>query len=359
MRIVVVGASGNVGTALLRRLADEPGVDHVVGVSRRMPPDSPPYQSVEWFPCDIGADDAVDGLTRVFAGAAAVVHLAWQIQPSHQPRLLHRSNIVGSRHVAEAAVRAGVPALVVASSVGVYSPGPKDRKVDESHPRQGITGSLYSQQKAAVEDMLDEVEAANPGLRVVRMRPGLIFQYEAGGQITRYFLGPWAPVGLLGRRRVPLLPLPKSMRIQCVLAGDVADAYTRAIRSDVRGAFNVAAEPVLDPSTIAGLLHGRAVRVPTALLTWAAAASWVTRLQPTDPGWIWMATQIPLIDSMRARTELGWVPRYDSLTALNDLLAGMAAGAGTLSPALRPGALFADRVSAVAHGHFPGHGSPY
>lgn len=356
MRIVVVGASGNMGTALLRRLADEPGVDRVVGVSRRMPPDQPPYEAAEWVTCDIGGDGAVEELTTAFAGADAVVHLAWQIQPSQQPKVLHRTNVVGSRHVFEAVLRAGMPALVVASSVGVYSPGPKDRTVDESHPRQGIAGSLYSQQKAAVEDLLDEVESTHPSLRVVRLRPGLIFQYEAGGQIARYFLGPLAPVGLLRHRRVPVLPLPRSMRFQCVLAGDVADAYTRAIRSDARGAFNVATDPVLDPSTIAGLLGGRAVPVPTALLTWAAGASWVTRLQPTDPGWIWMATQVPLMDTTRARTELGWLPKYDSLTAMTDLLEGMAAGAGTASPALRPRALLRDRLG---RGHLPGHGTHY
>jgi nucleoside-diphosphate-sugar epimerase len=358
MRIVVVGASGNVGTALLRRLADEPGVDHVTGVSRRMPPDTSPYESVGWVTCDIGTDLAE--LTAAFEGADAVVHLAWQIQPSHQPRLLHRSNVIGSRNVAEAVVRAGVPTLVVASSVGVYSPGPKDRRVPEDHPRNGIPGSLYSQQKAALEDMLDEVEASHPSLRVVRLRPGLVFQYEAGGEIARYFLGPWAPVGLLGRLRVPVVPLPSSLRVQCLLAGDVADAYVRAVVSpDARGAYNVAADPVLDPSMIAGLLRGRAVPVPSALLTWAAAATWVTRLQPTDPGWIWMAMKVSLMDSTRARTELGWVPRYDALTALTDLLEGMAAGAGTRSPALRPRAVLADRVAAVAHGRFPGHGTHY
>jgi UDP-glucose 4-epimerase len=359
MRIVVVGASGNVGTALLRRLADEPGVDHVLGVSRRMPLDEPPYRDARWITCDIGADTAVGDLTDAFRGADAVVHLAWQIQPSQQPAVLHRTNVVGSRHVFEAVLRAGVPALVVASSVGVYSPGPKDHFVDESHPRRGIPGSLYSQQKAAVEDLLDRIEEDHPALRVVRLRPGLIFQYEAGGQIARYFLGPLAPVGLL-RHRVPVLPLPPSLRVQCLLAGDVADAYARAaIRPDAWGAYNVAADPVLDPRAIAGLLGARAVPVPTALLTWAAAATWVTRLQPTDPGWIWMATKVPLIDSARARTELDWVPRFDSLTALTDLIAGMAAGAGTQSPALRPRAAPADRLAALARGNLPGYGARY
>ena len=132
MRIVVVGASGNVGTAVLRRLRREPGSE-LAGVARRLPgPDAgEPYDGVEWHSCDIGAPDAADRLARIFAGADAVVHLAWQIQPSHDRGTLYRTNVGGSRAVIEAAVRAGVPALVYASSVGAYAPGPKDHPVSE------------------------------------------------------------------------------------------------------------------------------------------------------------------------------------------------------------------------------------
>jgi nucleoside-diphosphate-sugar epimerase len=359
VRVVVVGASGNVGTALLRRLSGDSGTE-IVGVSRRPPPDCPPYQAARWVGCDIGADTATGELVEVFRGADAVVHLAWQIQPSQQPSVLHRSNVIGSRNVAGAAVRAGVPALVFASSVGVYSPArSKSERVDESYAREGVPGSLYSQQKAAVERFLDVVEEDSPELRVVRLRPGLIFQHDAGGQIARYFLGPFAPVSLLRGRKVPVVPLPRKLRVQCVHAADVADAYARALRSDVRGAFNVATEPVLDPATIARALNGRAVPVPGALLSWAAAATWMTRLQPTDPGWVWLGLRAPLLDSERARTELGWTPQFDAVTALTDLVDGMATGAGTLSPALRPRAPMPDRLAAIARGRLPGYGTLY
>jgi len=355
----VVGASGNVGTALLRRLSVVSEIDEIVAVARRIPPDGSPYQAAHWVSCDIGAPDAARELADVFRGAAAVVHLAWQIQPSQQPKRLQRTNVHGTRHVAEAVLRAGVPALVVASSVGAYEPGPKHRRVDESWPVGGVPGSMYSQQKALQERILDEIEHANPELRVVRLRPGLIFQHDAGGQIARYFLGPWAPVSLLRERVVPVVPLPAQLRVQCVHAADVAEAYTRAVLSDVRGAFNVATEPVLDPPTIARLLQGRSVSVPSSLLTWAAGATWLTRLQPTDPGWIWLAMNAPLLDSTRARVELGWAPQFDALTALTDLIDGLAAGAGTASPALRPRAPLPGRLAALARGRLPGHGEFY
>lgn len=46
MRIVVTGASGNVGTALLRRLRGE---HELVGVVRRPPPPVAPYDGMRWL----------------------------------------------------------------------------------------------------------------------------------------------------------------------------------------------------------------------------------------------------------------------------------------------------------------------
>ena len=77
----------------------------------------------------------------------------------------------GSPRVFEAAAAAGAGALVHASSVGAYSPGPKDRRVDESWPTEGIPSSFYSRHKAACERALDELESRDPQLRVARLRP--------------------------------------------------------------------------------------------------------------------------------------------------------------------------------------------
>ena len=189
MRVVIVGATGNAGTALLRRLRNEPGID-LAGVVRRLPGKAEPYDVAEWHSCDIGAPGAQDRLTEIFAGADAVVHLAWQIQPSHDQRALYRTNVLGTLAVAAAAVRAGVPSLVFASSVGVYAPGPKHEYVRESWPRTGVIESSYSRHKVLVEKLLDRIEADHPTLRVVRLRPGLIFQRSSGTEIGRYFAGP-------------------------------------------------------------------------------------------------------------------------------------------------------------------------
>jgi nucleoside-diphosphate-sugar epimerase len=361
MRVVVVGASGNVGSAVLRRLGREPGVDAVTGVVRRIPPPGAgrPFDEVDWRSVDVSRGDATDRLVDVFAGAAAVVHLAWQIQPSHDQARIRRTNVDGTRHVARAAARAGVPALVVASSVGAYAPGPKDRPVGEDWPVTGVPGSTYSRDKADVEVLLNGIEQAHPQLRVVRMRPGLIFQRSAASGIARYFIGPLAPLGLLRHGRVPVLPSGPRLRVQAVHADDVADAYVRAVVGDVRGPFNLAAEPVLDARTVGPLLRGRPVPTPPALLRAAAAVSWHARLQPVEPGWIDLATRCPLLSADRAATELGWRPAVDARTALTELIAGLADSAGAATAPLRPRPQPARRLVALLAGRLPGHGDPY
>jgi nucleoside-diphosphate-sugar epimerase len=358
MRVVIVGATGNAGTALLRRLAAEDDVE-VAGVARRLPADTGVYRGVEWHALDVGRDDAAEPLAGILRGADAVVNLAWQIQPSHDQRRLYRTNVLGAREVVRAALRAGVPSLVQASSVGVYAPGPKDAYVRESWPHTGVLASSYSRHKALVERMLDDVEAAHPTLRVVRVRPGLIFQRVAGTEIARYFAGPLLPAGLLRPQRVPVIPAHPRLRLQAVHADDVADAYAKVLRADLRGGLNLAAGPVLDPKVAASVFSGVPVRVPRIALTGAAALSWRLRLQPIDAGWVHLALAAPLMSSERARVELGWRPQRDAVDALHELVAGMADHAHAETPPLSGDPDLPGRWGGLAHGRLPGTGDPY
>ncbi|WP_063048982.1 NAD-dependent epimerase/dehydratase family protein [Nocardia arthritidis] len=68
MKVVVTGASGNVGTALLRALRAD-GCE-IVGIARRIPDRArEPYSSVRWVSCDIGLAGSVETLRAACAGA--------------------------------------------------------------------------------------------------------------------------------------------------------------------------------------------------------------------------------------------------------------------------------------------------
>src|SRR4051812_36557637 len=328
MRIVVVGATGNVGTSTLKSLGEDERVDSILGVARRRPELEMP--KVEWQEADVRSSD----LASLFRGADAVVHLAWLIQPSRDERETESVNVVGSERVFGAVADAGVPRLVYASSVGTYSPGPKDRLVDETHPTDGIESSFYSRHKAAVERILDRFEAATPSVSVARLRPALVFKGDAASEIRRLFAGPFLPTALIRRSLIPIIPSVPGLRFQAVHSLDVGVAFREAALRGATGAFNVASEPVLDPEAIGRLLAARPVKVPSGVLRALASATWHLRLQPTPPGWLDMALNVPLMSSERARDELGWEPRYSGMEALEELLEGLREGHGDKTPPL-------------------------
>jgi nucleoside-diphosphate-sugar epimerase len=328
MRVVVTGATGNVGTSLLRRLSADPEVTSIVGLARRAP--DLDMAKVEWVAADVSRDD----LGPAFEGADVVVHLAWLIQPSHRLDVLEATNVAGSKRVFDAAASAGAGALVYASSVGAYSIGPKHTRVDEGWPTEGIGASFYSRHKAATERLLDAFEQDHPDVRVVRLRPALIFKREAASGIRRLFLGHLLPPQLLKPSRIPVVPRTERLVFQAVHTEDVAEAYRLAVLGSARGPFNIAAEPVLDPDQLGRILGARPVPVPAPLLRALADLSWRAHLQPTEPGWVDLAVGTPIMDITRARNELGWAPTRTSGDALRDLLEGFADRAAGPTPAL-------------------------
>ncbi|HYZ46908.1 MAG TPA: NAD-dependent epimerase, partial [Actinomycetota bacterium] len=97
-----------------------------------------------------------------------------------------------------------------------------------------------------------------------------------------------------------------------------------------------AADPVIGTEELSEIFAAPRLPVPPRLLRWGAAASWRLRLQPTPEGWVDMGVSAPIMDTTRAQTELGWVPRYSSIEALRALLEGLRAGAGYPTPVLAP-----------------------
>jgi UDP-glucose 4-epimerase len=344
MRVVVTGATGNAGTSTLEALGEDDRIGSIVGIARRRPEIKMP--KVEWVAADVRSAD----LVSLFRGADAVIHLAWLIQPSRDEQELESVNVVGSERVFGAAASAGVPRLIYASSVGAYSPGPKDRLVDESHPTEGIETSFYARHKAATERILDRLESSGDSISVTRLRPALIFKREAASGIRRLFAGPFLPNALVNRRLIPIVPAIPGLRFQAVHSLDVGDAYRRAVFSEADGAFNIAADPVLDPDRLGELLGARPVKLPDRLLRAVTGATWRLRLQPTPPGWLDMALNVPLMSSERAKRELGWEPRRSSDDALVELLDGLRRGQGFPTPPLDPGTGGPMRVREIAAG---------
>lgn len=330
MRVVVIGASGNVGSSVVEVLRAEPAVTEIIGVARRLP--EALTDGVTWRIADISRDD----LHPVVAGADAVILLAWLLQPSRDERTMWATNVVGTRRVLDAVAHEGVPSVLYASSIGAYSPAAPGVVVDETWPTDGVVTSAYSRHKAYNERVLDAFCAEHPDVRVVRFRPGLILKDAAATHVRRIFGGPLLPTTLLRLVGLPVWPRTRGLQLQFVDSHDVAEAFRLGLLNQVSGAFNVAADPVIDPARAAEALKAFAVPVPAWLLRGAVSASWRLRLQPTDPGWVDMAVGLPLMSTQRVRTELGWAPTRPADEALAAFLAAVGRGDGMATPPLDP-----------------------
>lgn len=219
MRVAVTGATGNLGTSVLAALREQADIEEIVGIARRQP--SFHVDKVRWVSADVASDE----LGMAFAGMDAVIHLAWMIQPSRNRSATWSTNVGGSSRVFQAAASAGVGAVIYASSVGAYSPGPKDRPIAESWPTDGVPTCIYSREKAYVERILDTFETRHPKIRVVRLRPGFVFKRAAASGIRRLFAGPFVPTPLLHPRFLPLVPRLPELLFQAVHSHDVGQAF--------------------------------------------------------------------------------------------------------------------------------------
>jgi nucleoside-diphosphate-sugar epimerase len=328
MRIVITGATGNVGTSTIQSLASDPKITSILGLARR----APDWQAdkTEWAEADVAETD----LVPLFSGADAVVHLAWLFQPTHDSMVTWRANVLGSTRVFKAAAQAKVPALIHASSVGAYSPGPKDRAVDETWQTHGWPTAAYSREKSYVERLLDTFEADHSECRVVRLRPGFIFKREAASEQRRLFGGPFTPGSLVRPGLIPVVPDIPGLRFQTLHSADAGAAFHQAVVRDVRGPYNLAADPVIGVDELAGLLNARKVRVPAIAARTLLAVGWTARLVPASPQLFDLALRVPIMDTSKARAELGWNPAHDSLEALGEFLEGLRDNAGMDTPPL-------------------------
>jgi UDP-glucose 4-epimerase len=341
MRVVITGATGNIGTALTEELARDVGVTSIVGLARRPAPARRPDAGAAWPPARTElrtVDVSRDRLDEHLEGADAVVHLAWLFHPARRPTETWRNNVEGARRTIEAAARAGVGTVIYASSVGAYSPHRGDARVTESWPTDSLPTAGYGREKAYIERLLDVFERDHPDIRTVRFRPAFVFRREAAVGQRRIFAGPFLPrPPAPGARHRPLvLPDVAGLRFQALHTVDVADAIGRALRRPVHGAFNLAAEPVVDVATIAGLLGARTVAVPPVAARAALAVLHHLRLVPVPPELFDLVLTLPLLDTTRAAAELDWQPRHRADHALGELLTGLHRPTGFPTPPLDP-----------------------
>ncbi|MGH2725486.1 MAG: NAD-dependent epimerase/dehydratase family protein [Actinomycetota bacterium] len=318
MRVAVTGITGQFGKALARVLEDEPAVNEVVGVARRpFDPADEGFRKLVYRPGDVRDPD----LRSSLAGADVIVHLAFVIGGSRADQAQRRDiNVNGSRNVFAATAEAGARKLIYASSIAAYGAHPDNPDlITEQHPTRGTPGVSYSQEKAEVEGILDLFEKEHPQVTVTRLRPCMV-----AGPGFEDMLWEFLPDQA---RRLPifktwfprLFPNPIQggrFLVQAVHEDDVAEAFRLAIVGDAPGAFNLAGEDVLGARDLANILKARAVPVPLFGIRQLVDVAHRIGISKVPGDWVDLVRYPILVDTTRARTQLGWEPMFTSAGAM-------------------------------------------
>jgi nucleoside-diphosphate-sugar epimerase len=301
-------------------------VGEVLGMARR--PFDPSAEG--WKKVSYRRGDILDrgALTALFDGSDVAVHLAFAIFGEREET--RKVNLEGTRNVFEAAINAGVSRLVYASSVAAYGFYPENpQPLTEDVPVRGSASFYYSAQKAELEGLLDELLAGS-GVEAYVFRPCIVAGPRAPMLIEQTVdavrVGDPLPLLRKGIERLPLvtpiLPDP-GVAMQLVHHDDVARAMTAAICGDgPPGAYNLAGDGAIQIGDIARALGWRSVPLPGPALGLGAAAARGLAFASSRLEWAIALDTPVLMDSSKARNQLGWKPLYDAKETLASTVAG-------------------------------------
>jgi UDP-glucose 4-epimerase len=261
-------------------------------------------------------------LAALFDGVDVAVHLAFAIFGSREET--RKVNLQGTRNVFEAAIKAGVSRLVYASSVAAYGFHPENpQPLTEDVPTRGSDEFYYSAQKAELEDLLEELLVGS-GVEAYVFRPCIVAGPRATMLIEQTVdavrLGDPLPPLRRGIERLPLakpiLPDP-GMPIQLVHHDDVARAMAAAICGDgPPGAYNLAGEGEVGIGDVAHSIGWRSIPVPGPAVSVGTAAARRLTFASSQLEWATALETPVLMDTEKARRDLGWKPRFDAKETL-------------------------------------------
>lgn len=320
LTVAVTGPTGEIGISAVDALERDPRVDRIIGMARRpFDPSSHGWTKTSYQQGDILDREAVDALVD---DADVVVHLAFIVLGSREES--QRVNVAGTRNVFEATVAAGRPRrLVYTSSVAAYGyHSDNPLPLTEDIPARGSAEHYYSEQKAACETVLADATDGS-SLEVFVLRPCIV----AGPKATALADAmPWNKLPDAIRSVTSAIPLLKppfpdpGTPMQLIHHDDVAAAIALAATTSApAGVYNIAGDGEVSLSQVATALGARPVRVPAETATIASAVISRVPFLPSAFEWLHSTRTSVVMDISKAKSVLGWSPRYTAAETLEAL----------------------------------------
>jgi len=322
LTVAVTGPTGTFGFGLVPLLQADDRVGRIVGIARRpFDPAAYGWTKMEYRRGDVRDPEA---LRDAFGSADVVVHLAFLVTGAASPEVIRSVNVDGTLNAFRAAAAAGARRFVYASSVAAYGFHPDNPVgMTEDWPVRPAARLFYARQKAELESLL-QAEAARAGSPALYLlRPPIVLGPDTVGA-KDLLPGPLAPLGRGLAARVGRLPLPvpvlvPALPLQFVHEEDLGQAFVQCIvAAGPPGAYNVAADGILTAADVAREFGLVPLPLPAGPAQLAARAMAALPFLPPAAQWVEAASHPVIVDTTRAKEELGWAPRYTALGALRD-----------------------------------------
>jgi nucleoside-diphosphate-sugar epimerase len=327
LTVAVTGPTGTFGFGLIPLLEANDRIDRVLGLARR------PFDPSEhgWNKMSYRQGDVRDSgtLAEAFAGADVVVHLAFMITGTASRETIRTINVEGTLSAFRAAAACGVKRFVYASSVAAYGfHADNPIGMTEDWPVRPAARLFYAQEKAEVEQLLREEAQAHPDVALYLLRPPIVLgphAVGAKGALPEPLAG-FAQHALDIARRLPIpIPIPvPDLPLQFIHEEDVGRALLACLLADgPPGAYNIAGDGIVTAADVVRELGFTPITVPADLAQSAARAASQIPLPsfaPPASEWIEAATHPAIMDTGKAKRELGWSPHHTALEALRDTL---------------------------------------
>lgn len=299
MRVAVTGISGYLGQVLLPLLEKDPDIESIVGIDVGEPPASP---RVRFAKTDVRSP----AIKEELEGCDALIHLAFIVMPIRSEGETDSINVFGTKNVLRAAAELGIDNVVYTSSVAAYGAWPDNPPlIKEDWYIRPMPGFYYARTKAIIENWLDGFEREHPEMRIVRLRPCIFL----GPKINNVMLEIVSGKVVASFKGV-------SSAIQFVWDEDVASAIMLALKKEVRGAFNLAGEGQMTLEDLAREMDKKVIYLRYGLALALVRWMWKTGIaKQLHPGWVEVFRYPSIMDTTKAREQLGWKPRLDTREA--------------------------------------------
>lgn len=298
--VVVTGVDTHVGTRVADQLAKYSPIQ-VIGLGRTAMAE----RQYEVLPLPTSARALADFLQERHANVVLHLDFVGNERPARDNEAALQHNILGTMSILGACVTAKIERVIIQSSTLVYGASLNNPAfIKETRPLGSPRTPRWLQHYADIETVVADFAARYPTIQVVTLRCAELVGAGVSSTLTRYL-----------KQKNPPVIIGFNPRIQVLHPDDAATAFALAATNDIRGALNLAADPVVTLNHAIRLTGHQPAPIPSpllAVLRKVRAGHW-----PYDEDFLRFHC---VASTERATTELGWKPAYRTEQVLQNLV---------------------------------------